>query len=227
VGDKYHHKFWGQVAQWAASDRLLPAQNAAGTIRFGTREPAFRTGQDVEVIARATEEVRKLGPNSLKGARVVKLPSKDGETERTVGLTPLTQPESRPRDLSGKLRDLTPGRYAVELEIPEWADQLTGPVGPDGRATPLRSTFEVLPPDNEELVELSADLPVLDEIARATGGQVYTPDKVKELLDRLSAQTATVETNTEYPARRSWVTLALVLALLAVEWGLRKWAGLP
>ena len=227
VGDKYHHKFWGQVAQWAASDRLLPAQNAAGTIRFGTREPAFRTGQDVEVIARGTEAVRKLGANSIKGARLIKLPAKEGEVERTLTLTPLSQPESRPRDLSGKFRELVPGKYAVELEIPEWADQLTGPVGADGRATTLRSTFEVLPPDNEELVELSADMPLLDEIAKSTGGKVYTPDEVAELIEKLSAQVAKVEMNTEYPARKSWLTLVIVLALLSLEWGLRKWAGLP
>jgi hypothetical protein len=227
AGDRYHHRFWGQVAQWAASDRLLPTQNAAGTIRFGTRDPAFRAGQEVEVIARATEAVRKLGPNSLKGARVVRLPAPDGEAERPVGMVPLANPDGRPRDLLGKLRDLTPGKYAIELEIPEWADQLTGPVGADGRATRLRSTFEVLPPDNEELVELSADLPLLESIAKTTGGAVYTADKLKGLIDRLSAQKATVDMHTVHPARKSWLTLLLVLALLAAEWGLRKWAGLP
>lgn len=227
VGDKYHHKFWGQVAQWAASDRLLPTQNPAGTIRFGTREPAFRTGQEVEVLARGTEVVKKLGPNSLKGARVIRLPAKEGDAEQPVGLTPLEQPDGRPRDVTGKVRDLPPGRYAVELEIPDWADQLQGPVGPDGRATKLRSTFEVLPPDNEEVVELSADLPLLEELAAASGGKVYRPDEADALIEQLSGKVARVDTRTEYPARKSWLTLILVLALLAAEWGLRKWAGLP
>lgn len=227
VGDKYHHKFWGQVAQWAASDRLLPTQNTTGTIRFGTREPAFRTGQEVEILARGTEAVKKLGPNSLKGARVIRLPSKEGETEQPLGLTPLQQPESRPRDVMGKVRDLTPGRYAVELEIPDWSDQLQGPVGADGRPSKLRSTFEVLPPDNEEMVELSADLPLLEAIAADSGGKVYQPEQVKELLDQLQAKVAKVDTRVEHPARKSWLMLILVLALLAAEWGIRKWVGLP
>lgn len=227
AGDKYHHKFWGQVAQWAASDRLLPTQNPAGTIRFGTREPAFRTGQEVEVLARGTEAVKKLGPNSLKGARVIRLPAKEGEAEQAVGLTPLDQPDGRPRDVTGKVRNLSPGRYAVELEIPDWADQLQGPVGPDGRAAKLRSTFEVLPPDNEEVVELSADLPLLEEMAAASGGKVYRPEEVDRLIEQLSSQVARENTRTEYPARKSWLTLILVLALLAAEWSLRKWAGLP
>jgi hypothetical protein len=227
VGDRYHHKFWGQVAQWAASDRLLPTQNPAGTIRFGTREPAFRTGQEVEVLARGTEAVDRLKPNSLKGVRVIRLPAKEGEKEQVLGLTPLQQPDGRPRDVAGKLRDLTPGRYALELEIADWKPQLEGPLGPDGQPTKLRSTFEVLPPDNEEVVELSADVPLLEEIAASSGGKVYQPDQVKELLKQLSAKVATVDTRTEYPARKSWLTLILVLVLLATEWGLRKWAGLP
>ncbi len=227
VGDKWHHKFWGQVAQWAASDRLLPAQNPAGTIRFGTREPAYRTGQEVEVLARGSDEVKKLGPNSLKGARVVRLADKDGGAETAVGLTPLTTPDGRPRDVAGKVRNLPPGQYAVELEIPDWADQLQGAVGPDGRAAKLRSPFEVLPPDNEEVIELTADVQMLDDIASTSGGRVYQPHEVEELVRQLSAKVATVDTRTEHPARKSWLTLAFVLILLGAEWGVRKWAGLP
>jgi hypothetical protein len=227
VGDKFHHKFWGQVAQWAASDRLLPALNPAGTIRFGTREPAFRTGQEVEVLARGTEAVKPLRPDSLKGAKVIRLPAREGDREEPLGLTPLQQPEGRTRDVTGKLRDLTPGRYAVELEIPQWEAELQGPLGPDGRPTKLRSTFEVLPPDNEEVVELSADLPLLEEIAASSGGKVYQPDQMKDLLSQLQAKVAKVDTRTEHPARKSWLTLTLVLALLGAEWGVRKWAGLP
>ncbi len=227
TGDYYHHRFWGQTAQWAASDRLLPTQNAAGTIRFGTREPTFRAGQDVEMIVRSTDAVRKLGATALKGARILKLPSKPGDAEKTSALTPLTHPDARPRDLTGKIRGLTPGKYAIELEIPEWADQLQGPPGPDGRATKLRSTFEMLPPDNEELVELSANLPLLEELAATTKGQVFTPDQAAELLEKLIAQTATVEHRVDRPFRKSWLTLIVILGLLSAEWGLRKWSGLP
>jgi hypothetical protein len=84
-GDYYHHRFWGQVAQWAASDRLLPTSNADGTIRFGTREPAYASGQDVEVVVRAAESLKKLGPGAIKGARIVRLPDKLGAAEVTAG----------------------------------------------------------------------------------------------------------------------------------------------
>lgn len=227
TGDHYHHRFWGQVAQWAASDRLLPVTNATGTIRFGTREPIYNGGQDVEVVVRTSDAIKKLGPNAMKGARVVRLPEVVGGKETPAGLIPLTHPEGRPRDLSGKAHDLTPGKYVVELEIPEWADQLQGPPGPDGRATKLRCPFEVAPPDNEELVDLAANLSLLEELAQAGGGKVYTIENAKELVDALAAQSATREYFIERPLRQSWWVLGIFLAFLTLEWILRKWSGLP
>ncbi|HEY2784100.1 MAG TPA: hypothetical protein VGJ05_03920, partial [Fimbriiglobus sp.] len=162
VGDFYHHRFWGQVAQWAASDRLLPTSNADGTIRFGTREPAYASGQDVEVVVRAAESLKKLGPGAMKGAKIIRLPDKPDGAEAPAGLIPLANPEGRPRDLAGSAKDLVPGKYAIELVIPDWADKLQGPPGPDGRFAPLRSRFEVLPPDNEELIDLGANLPLME-----------------------------------------------------------------
>ena len=47
VGDLYHHRFWGQVVRWAASDQMLPAGNKY--VRFGTREPVYRQCMHAEL----------------------------------------------------------------------------------------------------------------------------------------------------------------------------------
>ena len=49
VGDVYHHRFWGQVVRWAA-DRPLESGNQY--VRFGTSQPVYRGGQDVELFVR-------------------------------------------------------------------------------------------------------------------------------------------------------------------------------
>ena len=48
---------------------------------------------------------------------------------------PLGKRPAQPRVLEGQLRDLPPGRYAVELAIPDLADKLK-----DKDGKPLRAT---------------------------------------------------------------------------------------
>jgi len=222
VGDRYHHRFWGQVAQWAASDRLLPTSNPAGTIRFGTREPTFKPGQPVEIVVRSSEAIPPLPVAALKGARIIQRAEKPGEAEKVVSILPLVAPEGRPHELAGTANDLAPGRYRIELEIPEWAEQLL-----DHSGKRLSSDFEVLPLEGEEMLELSANRALLNELAKITDGRVYEPSQIKELTELLLSQSAVVEHRTVQPLRSSWWAFTAILLLLCCEWGVRKWAGLP
>jgi len=64
-------------------------------------------------------------------------------------------------------------------------------------------------------------------LASKSGGKVYTPEDVQELVNRLVSQGIP---ETEYFEQRLWqwwVVLAVVASLLTVEWVVRKWSGLP
>src|SRR5262249_24767968 len=162
VGDTYHHRFWGQAIRWAASDKPLIAGN--DTLRFGTREPAYREGQEVDVVVRLAEGVGPLPPEALAGARIVRA-GNDAAGDEAVAVVPLARKEAQPRVLEGKVRDLPPGQYAIELAIPELGDKLQGPPGPDGKPGKLRAAFTVLAPDGGEMVELATNWPLLEELA--------------------------------------------------------------
>jgi hypothetical protein len=165
-------------------------------------------------------------PKGLKAATVYKLAEKPGEKDAVVATLPLTAPEGRPREWQATARGLPPGRYAVELAVPEWAGELVGPPGPDGRPTPLRAPLDVTPADQSELVDLTPDLEGLRAITSKTGGRVFDVDSLDDLSAALSAKHATRETVVERPWRRSWGLLGLVVGLLGAEWAVRKWVGL-
>ncbi len=209
-----------------ASDGRLPTVNAEGTISFGTLQTKFRNGQAVEVHVRAGEEAKKLSTQSTKAARVVRLSLKPGEAERAVDFVPFAALDKRPLEWTATVRNFTPGKYAIELDIPDWAAQMRGPTGPDGRATHLRSYFEVLPAEGEELLDLSANGPLLAELTTATSGKIYAPEDLDGLIERLKAETSVVEHRTVRPWRQSWWLLGAILGLFILEWGLRKWNGL-
>lgn len=223
TGDTYHHRFWGQVVRWAASDKPLVTGNE--TVRFGTREPVYTQGQDVELVARLGENVPLLRPGSLAGARIVR--NEDASSDNAAALVPLTHPEAQPRLLEGKVRDLPPGKYFVELAIPDLADQLVGPVGSDGRPGKLRAPFTVTPRDNGEMIVLAMNRPLLEDIAAKSGGKFYLPENAGELAETLKRQVVTRDGLSERKLWQDWWTLGLFLVLLTAEWVGRKAVGLP
>ena len=166
VGDTYHHRFWGQVARWAASDKLLPGGNRY--VRFGSREPLYRQGREVDVVARLAEEVPRLAPGTLAGARIYRQ-NPDGK-EDAVALVPLVRGDAQPRVLEGLVEaNLPPGQYRIELEIPSLSDKLKAPPDPEDETEDKqrRDTFTVLPPDGGEMVDLATNWTLLEDLARA------------------------------------------------------------
>jgi hypothetical protein len=224
VGDTYHHRFWGQAIRWAAADKPLVTGNAY--VRLGTPQPVYRQGQEVELTVRLNDEAGPLKPDLLAAARVLRL---DGGKEQAVALVTLARRPGQPRVLTGTLRDLPPGQYGVELVIPDLADKLLTPEEPKSERAgkPLRASFTLLPPDSREAVDLETKWPLLEDLASASGGRVFTPEDAGELANLLANETVQHTEHREQRLWQSWVMLALVVLLLTLEWGARKWAGLP
>ncbi|VTS05649.1 Uncharacterized protein OS=Singulisphaera acidiphila (strain ATCC BAA-1392 / DSM 18658 / VKM B-2454 / MOB10) GN=Sinac_7527 PE=4 SV=1: VWA_2 [Tuwongella immobilis] len=224
VGDKYHHQFWGQVIRWAASDKPLTAGDR--NVRFGSREPVVRADQPVEVLARLSDRIRKPNDGALLGMRLLKI-DQEGQPGKAIGVIPIEPQTGRPRELAGVMRDLAPGDYALELVVPELAEQLDRLAGPEGSPTKMQAKFRVLPPETAESAELSTNWPLMEKLAQDSGGKLFTPETADELIELLQTKTASREITSEHRLWNSWWTLILVLVLVSGEWLLRKSVGLP
>lgn len=219
VGDLYHHRLWGQIVRWAAGDKPLTAGNEF--VRFGTAQPTARPGEAVDLTVRFAEKAGPLKSDLLAGARIIRLPDDAGGKEKAVALVPLSRATGRPRLLEGQIRGLPPGRYAVELAIPDMAEKLK-----DGEK-PLRSVFTVLDDESREMIALETNRALLDDLATSSGGRVFLPHEAGELRDLLNAKARVQVERFDQKLYQWWGMLALVVALLTLEWAARKWAGLP
>ncbi len=230
VGDAYHHAFWGAAIRWAASDKPLMTGN--DYVRFGTSQPIYSRDEEVKIVAHLNEELGPIKPNLLAAARIMKS-GKNGEQEKTVALVPLSRRAAQPRALEGRIRGLSPGEYAIMLDMPDYADKLLAKAGPPGKPNsgepgkPMRAPFTVRPPDSKEMLVLETRWPLLEEIAAKSGGKVFTPEDAGELVDLLIHQSVPYSERFEQKLWQWWVVLALVLAFLTIEWAGRKLAGLP
>lgn len=222
VGDLYHHTFWGAAIRWAAADKALMSGN--DYLRFGTPQPVYARDDEVKVVVRLNEAAGPLKPDLLAGARVLQLGTA-GEKDKSVALVPLARREAQPRVLEGKVNGLPPGQYAVELVIPDLASKLRPPEGAPDR--PLRAHFTVRMPDSPEMIDLATRWPLLEEIAAKTGGKVYSAAEARSLVELLAKKSVPHIERHEQRLWQWWVLLALVVALLTLEWVGRKLAGLP
>jgi hypothetical protein len=220
VGDRYHHRFWGQAIRWAASDKPLVTGNEF--VRFGTPQPVYRQGEGVPVVARFEEKLGALDPKMLAGARIVKKGAKEVES----ALVPLKARPAQPRVFEGQIDSLPAGEYAIELFIPDLEGKLLSQEkGREGK--PLRSSFQVKPPEGREAVDLQTNWPLLEELALQSGGKVFTPEEAHGLAEMLSAKSVPHRRHLERKLWQSWWVLVMVVVLLTLEWAGRKWAGLP
>jgi hypothetical protein len=229
VGDELHHRFWGQLVRWAASDKLPPAGNRF--VRFGSRKPVYAHGKEVTVVARLEDEVPPLPAGAVALARVLRRAA-DGKEELAAPVE-LRRSERQPRLLEGTVRNLPPGQYRVELDIPELADKLKEPPegGPPKEGEPRRDLFRVLPGEGGEMVDLATNWSLLQALTHKGRGKVVAPEEADRLVELLRQRVETTELRNEQKVWEDppvvWVTLGLFLLLLTVEWVGRKLAGLP
>ncbi|HTU91298.1 MAG TPA: hypothetical protein VMF69_14555 [Gemmataceae bacterium] len=223
AGDTYHHAFWGAAIRWAASDKPLMTGN--DFIRFGTPQPIYSRDEEVKIVVRLNEELGPIKPDLLAAARIMRSQAEHGNEEQAVALVPLSRHAAQPRILEGRVRDLPPGEYAIELVMPEHADQLLAKGESPGK--PMRAHFTIRPPDSKEMIDLETRWPLLEEIAAKSGGKVFTAENAGELIDLLVKQSVSYSERYEQKLWQWWVVLVLVLAFLTVEWAGRKLAGLP
>jgi len=134
--------------------------------------------------------------------------------------------ENQPRLLEGRIKSLSTGSYRIELDIPDLKERVTGKNVVEDR----RDVFSVLLPDDGEMLDLATDWSLLESMAVRSSGEVFTPESVSRLVDRLTRQT--IERSRREPLRLWqdsppvwWLLTGLVL-LLTAEWVVRKSAGL-
>ena len=228
VGDTYHHRFWGQLVRWAAADRMLPAGNHL--VRFGTREPVYAQGQEVELaVRRAADTVPPIKDAAGAKAKLLRRNADGGE--ELVAVVPLAVNPRQTNVLDAKVRDLAPGTYRIELDIPPYRAALATPSEEKTPQAKDRDRFRVVPRDNPELLDLAANWTLMQSLAERSGGKLYTPENVEDVLERLARRVERKEHRDESKPWQDepmvWWLLGTLLALLSGEWVWRKCLELP
>jgi hypothetical protein len=206
-GDAYYGAFWDETIRWLATYRFL-----GGNRRFKifTDKPQYFVGDVARITVLALDaDYRPLAGASLSGVQVE---DPDGNPLlRTPDAQPRADPEA-PGEFDTTVRLLRSGRYRI------WVDPPDRSSGSRAEAT-IEARFAT-----KEDQDTLPDHATLGAVARRTGGSGPHPPWDLERLAREMPERATERVLDRQEVSlwdRSWVLL-LAVALLGVEWALRK-----
>jgi len=98
---------------------------------------------------------------------------------------------------------------------------------PDGEALDVVKTGWTAQPSSAEFSRIQPDVETLKQLAEASGGELVAIDELDQFVASLPTRKVPVtEARIEPLWHRPWL-VALAIGCLCLEWGLRRWKGLP
>jgi hypothetical protein len=201
-GRRIYESFFGGLVQSLAEGAGAPE------LSVDADRTVYRAGDPVKLAAYIGS---RRPPEGLRG-EVRKKGSGSDATERTVVFEP---DPGRPGYYRAALDPLPPGEYVVTVS------EVTGA----GSGVSAASSFSVAGV-SVEMLDPTRDAPVLEAIARETGGSYLEGAALDGLAERLHLHDERIERRDVREIRGNALILAGIILFLAIEWILRKAWGL-
>ena len=200
VEDKYHYRFWGQVARWMAYQRNLAKGERARLIHYP--DPPKR-GHAMQWHATVFGE--DLGPFTEGSI------SLQWQCDEAQGQLALVQEDVAWGTYMGEFTPKKEGIYSITLRTND---------------NPVLQTTITVAPAGREVIGSPANPRLLSDLAKGSGGKVIETSNLGELEDLLQTlpSPATVVQRTELWGHAFW--LITIIAVLTAFWIERKRAGL-
>ena len=211
VGDQYHHRFWAQLARWAARNKASAGNDF---VRLLLPNSQLTLGEDAVFEARWQKRFLDLNPE-LKAAIEIYRES-DVPGEKPFSRVDLTPVDGSPLLFQARAVGLPSGTWTAKLAV-ENAN-----LGDE-----VSTSLYVSDPLTGELSDLSANRDLLTQLAETSGGELVMPDEIHRIAELLKPPEESSQTREETTLWDHWIFLLLFFGLLTSEWVVRKLNGLP
>lgn len=206
VADRYHVKYWNQVAGWLMEEPFAVRDDL---VALDVGEPVYHAGDSARVRVRLAGRDGK----PLLDAKAEAFLFRDGRKVATFALEPDPNLGGLYR---GATAELEPGEYEVGLLVEGFSEL----------ETRARTSFGVRPRQARELAVLTADESLLRGVAAASGGEYLREEEAGRLPSLLRPLSEGRIVLSETRLAQSYWWFVPIVGLLALEWFLRKRAGM-
>jgi hypothetical protein len=211
VGDKYHHRFWTQLARWAARNKASAGNDF---VRLLLQTSQLSVGDDAVIEVRWQKRFLDLNPD-LKASIEIFLES-DTPDEKPFSSIELSPIGGSPLLFQARAVGLPSGTWTAKLAVQN-----------ANLGSEVSTSLYVSDPLTGELSDLSADRDLLIQLAEASGGELIMPHELQRIVELLQPPEESSQSREETTLWDHWIFLVLFFALLTTEWVVRKLNGLP
>jgi hypothetical protein len=210
-------KSWRQLVRWLVSD--VPAQIAVAAETAASGDPA-----EVRLTVKAHDEEFKPLENATVRltVRPVKLESSESGNISNQPDTNYVQMTAEPSATSPGMYEATyiareAGAYSVEALVTRSDGKTAGQAAAGWTSDPAAAEFRSMKPNR----------PLLESIAKQTGGEVVTLMDLEKFVRQLPQRRAPITETWTDPLWQKPLVFLFVLGCFVAEWGIRRWKGMP
>ena len=210
-------KSWRQLVRWLVSD--VPAQIAVAAETAASGDPA-----EVRLTVKAHDEEFKPLENATVRltVRPVKLESSDSGNISNQPDTNYVQMTAEPSATTPGMYEATyiareAGAYSVEALVTRSDGKTAGQAAAGWASDPAAAEFRSMKPNR----------PLLESIAKQTGGEVVTLADLEKFVRQLPQRHAPITETWTDPLWQKPLVFLFVLGCFVAEWGIRRWKGMP
>ena len=210
-GDAFHYRFWGQLIHWAVARDM---ETGSRCVRLSASRPSLKQDESVKIALILQDLLGQPRTGAASEAVVT-------AREKELKTVPFVEDPATPGTYHATLADLPLG----SVNITARGQQVSELFKLEDRQGSAGLTLNVTPTDNREQRELLRDQALLTRLAQASSGALLPPYAVPSTLLHLGLRPTITETSSSQPLWDEWPLLLGLLALLTLEWSLRRVAG--
>ncbi len=196
-------KSWRQTVRWLVSD-------VPGRVEVESKRSSTGSTLAVQVLVRARDAQFEPLDNANVALRV-------------------QTPDDHKIELVAESSDRSPGQYEA-LFAPRAPGVYRATItvtAADGSEVGQREIGWTVEPQTEEFRTLAVNRPMLEKLAKQTGGEVIALDDLDSFVSSLPNRKIPVTETWTYPLWHQSSVFLLAITCLIGEWGLRRWRGMP
>lgn len=214
--DRYHQRFWNQVARWIMR---RPFMVESEWVALDSQQVFHRPDQSIPLRIRLKGlDGQPASLDTIQGLLQMDQETdapdeRHNEAERLIQLLPV---EDYPGVYETQVSGLQPGRYTFQAQVPGYQQGML--------SARLQLVVEGLP--NHEWLDLTCNSPWLRQLSGSTGGQFVTLNETEKLARQISDSQNGKFMESDTLLWQSYWWFLPIVALLGYEWWLRKQVGL-